>query len=295
MRWTIQAQTTVDSFLVSHFPDSSNRTRLSWLRQGRLLLKGQPVRRLSHVLQAGDELLFLPRTFRAPDEHNRAGLIPVLYQDQHLIIVDKPAGMLSVAANYEPQRCVKVCLENRLKRQIYAVHRLDRETSGALCFARSEAAAAALQELFADHAMERRYFALVCGQPPAKQGTWSSWLWEHPESYKVHDLGSHSSSPKADAVLAVTHYTLHALLTAEKALLELNLETGKKHQIRVHCASASCPVLGDTRYGGDKSRELHLHAALLAFCHPITKRDIRVESVPPAWLKRAKQQARLIC
>lgn len=293
MRWTIQAQITVDSFLVLHFPDSSNRTRLSWLRQGRLLLKGQPVRRAKQILQVGDELQFLPRTFRAPDEHSRAGLIPVLYQDQHLIIVDKPAGMLSVAASYDPQRCVQVCLEQRLKRPVHAVHRLDRETSGALCFARTEESAEALKELFAAHAIQRRYFAVVCGQPPARQGTWSSWLWEHPESYKVHDLGNHSLSPKADAALAITHYTLQSVITTDRSLLELNLETGKKHQIRVHCAAAGCPVLGDLRYGGAKSREMHLHAAMLGFEHPITKQMIHCTSVQPAWLKRAIMKSRL--
>ena len=211
----------------------------------------------------------------------------VLAEDDDLIVVEKPAGLLSVpTAEREKDTLlsrVSLYLQHRYRRRPYVgvVHRLDRDTSGALVFARSREALRALQRLFREHAIEREYVALVEGQP-RESGEFSAALAGDgtSERRRVARGGEHGRR-------AVTRYRVLDRL-AGAALVSVELETGRTHQIRIHFAEAGHPVLGDRVY---RPRNLPdppiaaprqmLHARSLGFSHPVDGRPLRVVSEPP--------------
>jgi 23S rRNA pseudouridine1911/1915/1917 synthase len=217
----------------------------------------------------------------------------VLAEDDDLIVVEKPAGLLSVpTAEREKDTLlsrVSLYLQHRYRRRPYVgvVHRLDRDTSGALVFARSRETLRALQRLFREHAIEREYVALVEGQPPAS-GEFSAALAGDGTSEKRRlarggERGLH----------AVTRYRVLERL-AGAALVSVELETGRTHQIRIHFAAAGHPVLGDPVYRPRRlpaptlaaPRQM-LHARRLGFAHPAGGRLLSVASEPPEDFARA--------
>jgi tRNA pseudouridine32 synthase/23S rRNA pseudouridine746 synthase/23S rRNA pseudouridine1911/1915/1917 synthase len=162
--------------------------------------------------------------------------------------------------------------------QIFAVHRIDRETSGCLLFARGKEAEGKLKELFEKHALKRVYFAIVEGRMQKKVGTWQSRLLELESLHVVEsDTGRE----------AITHFSV-LKHSPKYTYLKLTLETGRKHQIRVHCSAAGYPVLGDTRYGAseDPIRRMCLHARHLELVHPFTGKMLMIESPVPTAFKK---------
>ncbi len=217
----------------------------------------------------------------------------IVYEDDDLIVVNKQPGLLTVAATSGSSETTAFSiLRAYVKKQnaragIYVVHRLDRETSGLLVFARSEELQHYMREYWRDLVTDRTYIALAEGILEPREGKITTWLTEDKRNAVVY------SSPVDDGGdIAITNYKV--LKTSKRdatainqpySLVELHLETGRTNQIRVHLASKGCPVVGDRKYGhGNESSpidRLCLHAKVLEFIHPVTEKKVRFESPVP--------------
>lgn len=255
------------------FPESSSNNLRSWIQEERILLDDAPALRASLPVEAGQSLVLAPKAAaRMPKG------LKELYRDDHIVVVDKPVGLLTVATDNGDQPSVHSILKKHLKpSRIYPVHRLDRGTSGALVFALNEETRDALKELFAERTIDREYVAIVEGHVEENKGTWESWVYQD-RNYKVHSTSDPRNSKKA-----ITHYQVEERGRAATRL-SLKLQTGRKNQIRVHCADAGHPVVGDRKYeaNGNPIARLCLHALRLGFIHPVTKKVLSfTTSVPP--------------
>ena len=237
--------------------------------------------------------------------------LKIVYEDDDLIVVNKQPGLLTVAATPgSSETTAYSILRAYVKKQnaragIYVVHRLDRETSGLLVFARSEELQHYMREYWRDLVTERTYIALTEGCLEPREGQIKSWFTEDKRNAMVY------SSPVDDGGdLAITNYKVLRTTPPQPSpqgsgplpfgetggfysLVELHLETGRTNQIRVHLASKGCPVVGDRKYGhGNESSpidRLCLHAKVLAFIHPVTEKTVRFESPVPKEFNRVLQ------
>jgi len=221
----------------------------------------------------------------ARESRKRRLQFTILFEDEHLIVVDKPAGLLSIATDKERSKTLYRMVSDYVKatsggeNKIFIVHRLDRDVSGAMVFAKDEKAKRRLQESWGN--AQKVYHAVVDGRPGGKEGTVQSWLCEN-RAHRVYACDK--TTPGAEE--AVTHY--RALRSkGSRSVVEVRLETGRKHQIRVHLASIGCPVAGDRLYGTAVKgmSGIGLHAVLLSFDHPSTGRRIKVKSPLPRRLR----------
>ena len=207
--------------------------------------------------------------------------LKIVFEDESIIVADKPEGLLTMATASERSKTAYVMLRQYLNskrppEQLFIVHRLDREASGLLVFAKSVEAKERLQDQFKDHSAGRRYVAVVEGSVKADDFTIRSYLTEN-AAYRVY-----STKNSRVGKLAVTH--VRALKRSPKhTLVEVRLETGRKHQIRVHLAENGHPIVGDKNYGSRANpiRRLALHGAHLEFRHPMTGKLMRFDSSPP--------------
>lgn len=253
-------------------PDSSKSTLRSWIKEGRVTIDGLPVKIASAPVHKGQKINVASKKKYAP------GDITILYDDDFISVIDKPEGLLSVSTETETVKTAYSYLKDYYyPRKVFVVHRLDKGTSGVMVFALQEEAAEKLKDIFEKHDIERRYRAIVEGHLKAKAGTWESYLYED-ANYVVH-----STKNTAIGKLAITHYKVIAE-SRKNSLLDLQLETGRKNQIRVQCQDAKHPVHGDKKYGA-KDNVIHrlcLHAYFLAFKHPITQKPLNFSSPIPA-------------
>jgi 23S rRNA pseudouridine1911/1915/1917 synthase len=214
----------------------------------------------------------------------------VVFEDEYLLVVDKPAGVVVHPAPGHRTGTLAQALANRAAGgpdpwRPGIVHRLDRDTSGLMVVAKSDAVHRALQQLIRDRKMQREYLALVEGRPDARTGTIDAPIGRDRSQRKL--ISTRSDSPRE----ARTHFTVEEVF-ARTSLLRVRLETGRTHQIRAHMAAIGHPVCGDPQYGGAESgRRLgltrqFLHATSLRFKHPITGASTTCESKPPADLRR---------
>ena len=253
------------------YPEASGRSLKQWLLAGRVEVNGRPARDGRLAVQAGDAVALAGRA-HAPFP----GELTLVHEDEAILVVVKPSGLLTIATEREREHTAYRLLWTYLaaKRQRpFIVHRLDRETSGLLVFAKSEAAKRALQAQFEARSVERVYRALVEGGPPDERGTLESRLAENRElRVRSAERGR----------LAITHYRV-LRRRRNGTLLELRLGTGRRHQIRVQLAEAGWPIVGDVAHGGPRGGgRLCLHATRLGFVHPATERPVVFESAAPA-------------
>jgi 23S rRNA pseudouridine1911/1915/1917 synthase len=245
-------------------------------------------------LEGGEEIAF------EPPERSRTALEPepmelrIAHEDEHLLVVDKPAGLVVHPA---PGHATGTLVHGLLALEPEGgeeperpgiVHRLDRDTSGLLVVARSEAAHRRLQELVREREVEREYLALVVGRPRSRAGRIEAPIGRDRRDATRHSLDT--DSPRE----AITHFEAAELLRGY-AVLRVTLETGRTHQIRVHLEAIGLPVAGDPVYGrpGELGLERQfLHAARLAFPHPVTGERIEAESPLPPDLAQALERAR---
>jgi 23S rRNA pseudouridine1911/1915/1917 synthase len=283
----------LDRFLAA-LPEIGSRAVAERLvRDGGVLVDGSP-RPKSAKLAGGEELEFEPPVPEPSDLVPEEMELTVPYEDEHLLVVDKPAG---VVVHPAPGHAQGTLVHGLLGYDVEGgeeperpgiVHRLDRDTSGLLVVARSPEAHRRLQELVHDRALTREYVALVVGRPRSRRGT-----IEAPIGRDRHDPLRHSLDTDTPRD-AVTHFEVEELLPRH-ALLRVTLETGRTHQIRVHLAAVDLPVAGDPVYGrpGELGLERQfLHAARLAFRHPLTGEEVEVRSLLPADLETALAAAR---
>jgi 23S rRNA pseudouridine1911/1915/1917 synthase len=283
----------LDRFLAGLGEVGSRATAERLLGEGKVLVDGAP-RPKSHRLAGGEEVEFAVPERRETDLVPEDVALRVAYEDDHLIVVDKPAGVVvHPSAGHASGTLVHGLLAHAIAGGDEAerpgiVHRLDRDTSGLLVVARSGEAHRRLQDLVRRRELVREYLALVRGRPRSRAGR-----IEAPTGRDRTDR-TRMSLETAVPRDAVTHFELIELLR-EHALLRVRLETGRTHQIRVHLAAIDLPVSGDAVYGvsGDLGLERQfLHAARLAFDHPFSGDKVDVESPLPEDLAATLERAR---
>lgn len=274
---TVDRADTLLPFLLSHQKGKSRNNIKALLTRGQVLVDGQAVTRHDHPLVPGQTVSLRPRL--------QGGDLPfpLLYEDADLLAIDKPAGLLSTANEREQERtafrAVSDWLRDRGEGRAFLVHRLDRDTSGVLLFAKSEAVQQRFQNEWNTLIRRRGYRAVVEGAPPEPAGTIRTQLREN----RIHRVYSVRSGGKA----AVTHYQVERL-GADYALLAVAIDTGRKNQIRVHFSELGCPVAGDKVYGAatDPLGRLCLHAHELSFAHPVTGAELLLRSETPRGFSR---------
>jgi 23S rRNA pseudouridine1911/1915/1917 synthase len=221
----------------------------------------------------------------------------IVWKDEHLVIVWKPPGILSVPApGRRGDRSLTGSIAHILDERLFPVHRLDELTSGLMVIARSERAQNRLREMFAAHTVERRYFVIVRGVFPREPATLRSNLVRN-RGDGLRGVAHEEEDYDETTREAVTHVSLIEPLGPTASLLEARLETGRTHQVRIQLADAGHPVLGDDLYGGEAvARALRgryaLHAYVLGFRHPFTQRDLRWEAPLADDLERLARRLR---
>ena len=207
--------------------------------------------------------------------------IKILYEDRAIIVIDKSAGLLSVKANYETEKTAHQLLTNYVKKgnskariELFVVHRLDRETSGVLIFAKS----LEIREKFASQwkDVEKKYLALVYGNLTKKNSIIESYIAED-DDYKMQTVRN-----SQEGKFARTQYEV-IRETKKYSLLEINLLTGKKNQIRVHLSESGHPIVGDMKYGRSTKGRLALHAWSIKFKHPLNNEEMKFEAKLPEY------------
>jgi 23S rRNA pseudouridine1911/1915/1917 synthase len=212
--------------------------------------------------------------------------IEVIFEDDSILVVNKPAGMLTIATETEKTKTAYAILRaylNNKKRpeKLFIVHRLDREASGLLVFAKTVQSKERLQNQFKDHSAGRRYAAVVEGSPSKNQFTLQSYLAEN-AAYRVY-----STPNRKIGKLAVTHVKV-LKRNSQRSFVEVQLETGRKHQIRVHLAEQGHPIVGDKSYGSRSNpiRRMALHGMWLDFIHPVSGEAMSLRSPYPKEFER---------
>ena len=271
--------------LFAAWPDEKKKQIRTWLKFQAITVNDRPVSQFDHPLRAGDTVAVRTDRFAAPKTRLASGL-KIKFEDAHLLVVEKPEGLLSISSPAEPEKTAYFQLTEylrhkhpRSRERVWIVHRLDRETSGLMVFAKTAPAKEVLQSNW--DTFEKRYEAVVEGRLPVQAGVWESDLDEsNPHHVAVRP-------PSAQTRHAVTHYRV-LKSTAQRSLVELTWETGRRHQIRVHRAHAGCPVVGDEKYGAktDPAGRLGLHACSLRFRHPVTGQELQFTSPLPKPLAR---------
>lgn len=268
-------------FLASQMPQASRTKLKSFLSKQIVFVDSVITTQYNFPLKPGMKVQ-ISREKGRREFHNR--LLKIVYEDAYIIVVEKMQGLLSVNTDRQKERTAYHILNDYVQRsgrqhQIYIVHRLDRDTSGLMMFAKDEKTQRTLRDNWHNIVTDRRYVAVVSGEMEKDNGTVESWLTDR-------TLYVYSSPTDDGGSKSITHYR-----TIKRAngysLVELNLETGRKNQIRVHMQDLGHPIIGDGRYGLEDVNpigRLALHAFKLCFYHPVTGELMRFETpYPPAF------------
>ena len=273
---TVERESRTLDFLLENVKGKSRNAVKNLLTHRQVLVDGAVVTRHDTPLLPGQRVVILPPGAPAPADLP----FPICYEDDWLLAIEKPAGLLAVASDAERQRTAyRMVLEHQRAKdegaQLYVVHRLDQDTSGLLLFAKSREIREQLQKDWETAVQERVYAAVVSGAPKEREGVVRSFLKET----KTHLVYS-TNDPRGKE--AITEYQVKKSANGY-SLLELYLHTGRKNQIRVHMKDLGCPVVGDRKYGGEKSPigRLCLHAGRLTFTHPVTGETVSLTSRRP--------------
>jgi 23S rRNA pseudouridine1911/1915/1917 synthase len=282
---TVSQPDTLLPFLFASWPEEKRKQVRTWLKFQAVTVNGRAISQFDHPLKPGDEVAIRTDRHAAPKTVLRSG-IKIIFEDATLIVIDKPEGLLSIASEAEPEKTAYFQLTEYLRggrpqsrERVWIVHRLDRETSGLMVFAKTPEAKEALQGNWDQ--FEKRYEAVVEGRLPKKEGTLESDL-DETNPFKVF-----STRASAATRHAVTHYRVLGEAN-RRSLVQLTLETGRRHQIRVQLKDAGCPIVGDEKYEArtDPAKRLGLHSCYLRFVHPVTQKELTFGSPLPKELAR---------
>lgn len=270
-------------FLLTNMSEKSRNSVKSLLKHGQIVVNGKAITRYDYPLKSGDKIIV--GNHRSIVEKNIPQL-RILYEDDDIIVIDKEAGLLTITTGSGIDTTAVSLLKDYVQKQspynkIYTVHRLDQLTSGVLVFAKNSEAQHQLRDNWRDMVTKRTYVAVVEGKMDESEGKISSWLTENKKNYMVY-----SSSVDNGGKLAITKYKV--LQTSDQfSLLELELETGRKNQIRVHLKDLGHPIVGDRKYGSSTSiGRIALHARVLEFYHPTSGEIMHFETpVPKLFLR----------
>ncbi|MEG0948937.1 MAG: RluA family pseudouridine synthase [Bacteroidales bacterium] len=276
-----EKESTLMDFLIETLKDKSRTTIKSLLAHRQVAINGRPVTQFDTPVHTSDEISV---NFDRPFNVFRHPMLRIVFEDDYLIVVDKAAGLLSMGTDRDKDKTAYRILSDYVKRgdlrnKIFIVHRLDRETSGLLMFAKTPMAQTRLQADWDNAVLDRRYLAVVEGTPEKPSGELRSYLAENSAMHVYSTDPEHGK-------LAVTRYNV--LQTKGKfSLVELELLTGRKNQIRVHMTEFGHPIAGDKKYGAQSNpgRRMMLHACKLQFVHPMTRENMLFETPVPAKFK----------
>jgi 23S rRNA pseudouridine1911/1915/1917 synthase len=270
-------------FLYESFPDRSRKSIKSLLEQKQIMIRNQIVTRFDYPLAPGMDVIILKKK---PSQNMTLRKMNLLYEDEHLLVIEKSAGLLSVATEKENEETAFSILKHYVKKshhhaELYIVHRLDRDTSGIMMFAKTKEIQLKLQDNWENAVTKRIYYAVVEGQVKNAEGEIVSCLKEN------KSLMVYSSKTPGDGQKAVTRYRV-LKSNARYSLLEVSLQTGRKNQIRVHLQDIGHSIAGDKKYGAatDPLGRLGLHAGILEFFHPATGKCMHFETPVPAVLEK---------
>jgi pseudouridine synthase, RluA family len=265
-------------FLQAQIPNKSRNNLKSLLEHHQISVDQDIITQYNYPLKPGQKVVV--NWSKVLVEKQPQGL-KIVFEDPYIIIIEKEAGLLSIATATERELTAYSILSEHVKKRdpknkIFVLHRLDRETSGVMMFAKSEKIQQALQNSWKEAVLERTYVVVVEGTVTKEQGTITSWMTES-KTFMMYSSRTPNGGQKA-----VTHYKV---LKRNKhySLLEVRLDTGRKNQIRVHMKDIGHSVIGDKKYGATKQplARLGLHARVLAFQHPVTGEEVRYETDIP--------------
>lgn len=271
------------AFLLEKIKGESRNNLKGYLRRGQVTVNGAMTKQFDFILSSGD-IVRIENSSQRPK--GSAPKLKVLYEDEYLLAIDKPAGVLSVASDKERKSTAYVLANLYVQSKnpwarVHVVHRLDQETSGVLLFAKDEETRNLLQKKWNHLVKKRGYYAITIGIPKPEMGRLEDYLFTNATSLMY--VGK--KSPQS--VLAITNY--HVKATKDDfALLELDIETGKKNQIRVQLKNINCPIIGDIKYESKLNplKRLGLHAYELCLIHPRTSKILKISSpIPNEFLK----------
>lgn len=282
MRLTVPRESLLLEAVRTLVPGAANRTLRQMLEHGRVRINGAVVRVARQRVLPGDVIEIVAHGESRIPAHG----LKIVYEDAHLLLVEKPVGLLTVATPHETERTVFAALRSHLRKQnprqrLFIVHRLDKFASGVLVFAKSEQVQEELRALFRSHDIVRRYWAIVEGRVTRDRGTIRSYLAENRAGRM------HSTQDPDTGKASVTHYRVLRRFP-QFTSLEISLETGRKNQIRAHLAEMGHPIAGDRAYGctSNPLGRLGLHAFLLGFRHPVLGSAVEHRTaVPPEFAR----------
>ena len=271
--------------MFSAWPEEKKKQIRTWLKFQAVTVNGRPVTQFNHPLAPGDAVGIRSDRFAAPKTSLPSG-IQIFFEDAHLLVISKPENLLSIASEAEPEKTAYFQLTEyvrqahpRSKQRVWIVHRLDRETSGLMVFAKTPETKEALQGNW--DKFEKKYEAVVEGRLPKDSDTLESDLDES-NPFKVFIRPGSALTRHAITRYRVLKHGRH------RSLVELTLVTGRRHQIRVQLSSVGCPIVGDEKYGAksDPAGRLGLHSCFLRFPHPVTGQELRFTSPLPKSLAK---------
>lgn len=262
---TVKEKAPLLEYLINNVSES--RSKLKATLQGRgIAVNGRMVTQFDYQLKAGDKIII---SRHKKQNQFKSRYVKIVYEDRWLVVVEKNIGILSMAAGHSSLNVKSVLddyfLKSRQKCRAHVVHRLDRDTSGLMVYAKDIETEQILEHNWHQIVYDRRYVAVVSGEMEQNNGTIANWLKDN-KAYITY-----SSPTDNGGKYAVTHFQV-LNRTTEHSLVEYKLETGRKNQIRVHSADMGHPVCGDMKYGNgdDPLHRLCLHAYMLCFTHPVT-------------------------
>ncbi len=279
VKFDVEAENTLMPFLIESMPERKRTNIKELLRYNQVAVNGKPETRFNYALHPGDEIkINFTRAWQV--FYNRR--LQIVYEDDDIIVANKGYGLLSIGTDKIKDGTAYSILREYVKwsnprNKIFIVHRLDRDTSGLMMFAKNEQAKDALQHNWNNMVLNRKYLAVVEGRMEPAQGVIRSYLAENAE-HMVY-----STDDEQQGKLAVTRYTTIASKNGF-SLLEVELDTGRKNQIRVHMKESGHPISGDRRYGAGPSpiHRMALHASTLRFVHPVTRKEMSFSTPVPA-------------
>ena len=265
-------------FLLKTFSSQSRNSVKSLLSSKKVSVNGAPVTQYNFQLVPKDVVYISNNVIRRKTRSN----LPIIYEDDEIIVINKPSGLLSVASDNEKNstayRMVAEYVQQKDKHnRIFIVHRIDEDTSGVLMFAKNSKIQEAFQEKWNDIVTKRGYYAIVEGHMEKPEDTIKSYLKKNAQNMM------YSSKKSGDGQLAITHYKV-LKESKDYSLLDVNIDTGRKNQIRVHLGERGHYIIGDDKYGNPSNplKRLGLHAYCLEFKHPITNKKMRFLAKIPA-------------
>ena len=287
MRITVEESMLLIEAIAELYPNTTRAKIRRMLTEGRVLVEGQVEHKAKHPVEGGQTVEVTDRAkgkeaAPPPAISAKQHRLSIVYEDEAILVVNKPAGLLSVATNKMEDdtlhsRCVNYVRLGNERAWIHIVHRLDRETSGVMVFARHERYKSYLQEQFAQREVHRTYHALVEGKPAEAKGTERAWLVED-RNLRVKKVKPSFKGAKE----AITHWAIEDS-DDEVSLIHITIETGRRHQIRMAMKALGCPVVGDDLHGAETNplNRIALHATALEFLHPENDDPVRFEAKIP--------------